>query len=158
MSITLYNTAELVGVVQTLRPMRPYWLDLFPSTLNSTSEEIYFDQAQQLERMAPFVAPNVNGRVMRDEGYTTKMFKPAYVKAKHAIEPRKALVRMAGEPILGNMSAAQRADARHDRTPLGVDGSTRGHRRFRDRGRRGLPDADRLVRPLQHARLLLDLR
>jgi hypothetical protein len=120
MSITLYNTAELVGVVQTLRPFRPYWLDLFPAELNSTSEEIYFDQSEQLERMAPFVAPNVNGRVMRDQGYTTKMFKPAYVKPKHSIEPRKSLVRMPGEPILGNMTPAQRADA-HIRNNLRIE-------------------------------------
>jgi len=111
MTISLYNTAELAGVVRTLRPFNSYWLQFFPNVLNSNAEEIYFDQVSELERMAPFVAPNVSGKIMREQGYTTKMFKPAYIKAKHEVNPTKALIRLPGEPILGNLSPAQRFDA-----------------------------------------------
>lgn len=111
MTLGLYTTSELVGVVETLRPFRPYWLNKFPQMFESQAEEIYFDQVVELERMAPFVAPNVSGAVMRDEGFTTKVFQPAYIKAKHEVNPAKTLTRRPGEPLLGSLSPAQRRDA-----------------------------------------------
>lgn len=109
----LYTTTELMGVQRKLKT-RPdgFWLNLFNRTITSDKEEIQFDKiTAEDRRLAPFVAPNVQGRVMREAGYTVQVFKPAYVKPKHVIDPSKAIPRMAGEAIGGEMSVQQRFDA-----------------------------------------------
>jgi hypothetical protein len=109
----IYNTADLLEVLRVQQGIQPYWLGFFPRQINSTSEEIIFDQVTDgTKDLAPFVAPNVQGRVMRNRGYTTKTFKPAYVKPKHVVDPSQAIYRTAGESIGGSLTPQQRWDAR----------------------------------------------
>lgn len=113
MSVGLYTTTELAAVQRKLKT-RPdgFWLRLFGRTITSDKQEIQFDVVDSEDRrLAPFVAPNVQGRVMAEAGYTARTFKPAYVKPKHVIDPSKAIPRMAGEDIGGSMSLQQRFDA-----------------------------------------------
>jgi hypothetical protein len=113
MSITLYGTEELILVQQRV-PNLPdgFWRDKFPRVVTSDREEILFERLDiDNRRLAPFVAPNVQGRVMRKQGFSARSFKPAYVKPKHIVDPSKAISRMFGEPLLGGMSMAQRFDA-----------------------------------------------
>lgn len=109
MTINIYSTHELTGVVRTLRPPQSFWLDLcFPRSKIFDTESIDFDDVIRGRRMAPFVAPHVSGKVMTEEGFTTKKFKPAYVKPKHVVDPTRTMTRMAGESIGGNMSPEER--------------------------------------------------
>ncbi len=113
MTISLYGTTELIGV-QTRVRTRPdgFWMRLFGQTILSDKEEIQFDVVERDDRrLAPFVAPNVQGRVMAERGYSAKVFKPAYVKPKHVIDPSKAIPRMAGEAFGGELSPQARFDA-----------------------------------------------
>lgn len=113
MSIQTYDTHTLIGVINKLAPLRTFWLDLFfTGQVNFDSEWIYFDQIAEGRQLAPFVAPTAQGKVMRDQGRTMKMFKPAYVKPKHVIDPTKIIKRRAGEALgSGSLSPAQRFDA-----------------------------------------------
>lgn len=113
MTVTLYGTTELIFVQQRLADLPDgFWRRLFPRVITSDREEIMFERADiDNRKLAPFVAPNVQGRVMRGQGYTARSFKPAYVKPKHVVDPTKAISRMMGEPLLGGMSMAQRFDA-----------------------------------------------
>lgn len=105
----IYDTQTLVGVIQTLPPVPSYWLDLlFPSEQTFETEYIDFDMINYGRRMAPFVSPNVQGRVMKSQGYETKRFSPAYVKPKHAVRPDRAIKRAIGEQINGSMSPEER--------------------------------------------------
>jgi Phage major capsid protein E len=113
MTISLYGTTELVIVQQAL-PNLPdgFWRNLFPRVITSDREEIMFEQLDLDDRkLAPFVAPNVQGRVMRGQGYSARSFKPAYTKPKHVVDPTKAMARSFGEPLLGGRSLQQRFDA-----------------------------------------------
>jgi len=112
MTISIYSTHELMGVVRTLRAPVTFWLDLcFRRVKTFGSEYIDFDEVIRGRRMAPFVAPNVSGKVMTEQGFTTKKFKPAYVKPKHVLDPTRTLTRMAGEQIGGDMSPTERFQA-----------------------------------------------
>lgn len=112
MSLTTYGTRELMGVVETLQPINTYWLDLcFPQTMTFETEEIFFDYVDRGKRMAPFVSPLVGGKPMVQEGYSTKSFKPAYVKPKDIVDPFRAIKRRAGEMFNGELSLQQRFDA-----------------------------------------------
>lgn len=109
----IYDTAELIIVQQHL-PNLPdgFWTNLATRTITSDREEILFEKADiDNRKLAPFVAPNVQGRVMRGQGFSQQSFRPAYTKPKHIVDPTKAMARMMGEPILGGMSLAARFDA-----------------------------------------------
>ena len=109
----MYSTAELLGVVETIAPQTSFWLpNFFPRALNFTTEEIFFDKVTKNRNLAPFVAPNVQGKPMMNRGFKTDSFKPAYVKPKDPITPSEMFHRMAGESLGGNMmSPAERWDA-----------------------------------------------
>ncbi|MGI4850416.1 MAG: major capsid protein [Janthinobacterium lividum] len=111
MPLPLYGTATLMGLfTEPLnQPPPPFWLNFFPNTFNSNSDTILFDDVDvQERRLAPFVAPNVQGRYLRSRGFSTKSFKPAYLKPKHVVDPSRSRTRRPGEPLLGNLSQMDR--------------------------------------------------
>lgn len=109
----MYTTTELLGVVETIPPQISFWLpNYFPRAVNFTTEEIFFDKVSTNRNLAPFVAPNVQGKPMRQRGYKTESFKPAYIKPKDAITPNQMFHRVAGESLGGNtLSPSERWDA-----------------------------------------------
>lgn len=113
MSFTLYGTEELIEVQQRLANLPDgFFRNLYPRVITSDREEIMFEKADiDNRKLAPFVAPNVQGVMMRGQGYYAQSFKPAYVKPKHVVDPTKAIARMQGERLLGGLSMAQRFDA-----------------------------------------------
>lgn len=112
MALGTYDTHTLMGVIRTLKPLRTYWLDLlFPSVQTFDTEYIDFDLVDGGRRVAPFVAPSVQGRIMASEGFTTQRFRPAYVKPKSAINPTRTIKRRAGEMLTGGQSPSQRWNA-----------------------------------------------
>jgi len=108
------DTATLLEVLyapQNQPGLDGFWLKWFPRQVNSQSPRILFDEIDENEyRLAPFVAPNVQGRPMRSKGFSTKSFRPAYVKPKHVVDPTRAMPRRAGEAPLGTLSLQQRMD------------------------------------------------
>lgn len=113
MAVSLYNTQTLIAVQQRFADLPDgFWRRLYPRVVTSDREEIMFDQIDTpYRKLAPFVAPNVQGRVMRSQGFTTKVFAPAYVKPKHAINPDKLIRRTFGEALGGSLSQQQKYDA-----------------------------------------------
>lgn len=111
MPLGVYETATLIEAQRILKPFNPYWLQFFPGTITFDTEQILFDKVVELRRLAPFVSPNTQGRVMKKQGFTTTMFTPAYVKSKHMVTPDQVISRRAGEALLGGMSRQERYDA-----------------------------------------------
>lgn len=108
------DTATLLEVQRVQKTPTSFWLEkCFPRQINFTTEFIAFDRVNEdYRRLAPFVAPNVQGKVMAQEGSDMVNFKPAYVKPKHIVEPDAVLVRKPGEALgSGSMTPAQRRDA-----------------------------------------------
>jgi hypothetical protein len=112
MAITIYNTQTLIQVQQRLADLPDgFWRRLYNRVVTSDREEIMFEALDTPQRkLAPFVAPNVQGRVIRGQGFSARTFAPAYVKPKSVIEPSKAIRRTFGEAIGGSLSQAQRFD------------------------------------------------
>ncbi len=105
----LFSTNVLTGVVNSLQVPPSFLIDnFFPGTQTEQTEEIHFDVEQDVVGLAPFVSPLVEGKVMTNLGYTTKTFKPAYVKPKHVFSGNAPLKRWKGEPIGGNLDPMQR--------------------------------------------------
>jgi hypothetical protein len=110
---SMYGTAELLEVQQRLQDLPDgFWRARFPRVFTFDKEEVYFERADVDNRkLAPFVAPNVQGRVMRGQGFYARSLRPAYVKPKHVVDPTKAIARRMGEPFLGGSSLQARFDA-----------------------------------------------
>lgn len=112
MAFDLYSTAALLGVIRVTPVESTYWLDnFFPRQMTFTTEEIMFDRIKTNRRLAPFVSPVVQGRVIRSQGYETRAFRPAYSKPKHIVDPNRVFSRLAGEDIGGSSNPAQRWNA-----------------------------------------------
>jgi hypothetical protein len=115
--IGLYSAVTLLDVLfspENAPELNQFWMKFFPRSINFTTEKIMFDEIDNNEyRLAPFVAPNVQGRVIAAKGFTTRSFRPAYVKPKHVIDPARTIPRRAGEMstmVGGGMSLQQKFD------------------------------------------------
>lgn len=109
----LYSTSVLNGVAQAKQvlPVPSFFLSFFGSAIYHETEEVVFDLADDKPRISPFVHPMHEGKLVESGGYTSKMVKPAYIKDKRVHNPTKALKRLAGEPITGDMTNEQRLQA-----------------------------------------------
>jgi hypothetical protein len=105
----LFSTNALTMAINSLVAVPSHLLDTyFPYVQTETSEEIHFDLIDKTRRLAPFVSPVVAGRVVDAQGFTTKTFKPAYLKPKTPFDPSRPLKRIPGEQIGGMLSPEQR--------------------------------------------------
>ena len=113
----IFSTHVLNRVVEHLDRPSSFLLDTFFSDIQTEdSEEIHFDIDQSKPRLAPFVSPLVEGRVVAEEGFDTRSFKPAYVKDKRRFNPNAPLKRQIGETIGGNLSPMNRREVSLNRS------------------------------------------
>lgn len=110
----LYSTNTLNGIVESLKRTPAFILNTFFTQVEtSDTEEIHFDVEidGKKRRLAPFVHPLKEGKVVESRGYQTKTFRPAYTKDKRVHDANRPFKRAAGEQIGGNanVTPAQRA-------------------------------------------------
>lgn len=113
MSVTTYNSGALVRVIESLEnPPITFFTDrFFGEQIFSTDTRIYFDVIDKVRRLAPFVSPLMEGKLMEHRGYTTRSIEPAYVKPKSVIDPNQHMfTRTPGEPLGGSLTPMQRRD------------------------------------------------
>lgn len=112
MAIEIYGTVTLIGVQRRQQVDNLYWLDTFANDqINFETEEVAWERVNPRRRLAPFVSPRAQGRVMRREGSTSETLRPAYVKPKHEVNPFQARARRVGEAIGGSATLEQRYNA-----------------------------------------------
>ncbi|HLH95019.1 MAG TPA: major capsid protein [Xanthobacteraceae bacterium] len=105
----VYDTARLVAVVPNLKRPTKFLLDrFFPNIINSETEFVAIDVDVGKRRIAPFVSPLVEGKLVEQRRMQTNIFKPAYIKDKRAPDLRKPVRRMIGERIGGELTGAER--------------------------------------------------
>lgn len=110
--VSNYDSAVLAGTIQILPPRVTFFLEAF-FQMEYTSEDEYVDFDRvggPVQQLAPFVAPNVQGKPLRSKGYETRRYRPAYLKPKDALDPSRALKRRPGEAYNNKKSIAERMD------------------------------------------------
>lgn len=98
----IYSTGALNRVVDSLKRTPAFFLNTFFTQVEtSDTEEIFFDVEKDgtKRRLAPFVHPLVEGKVVESRGFETKSFRPAYVKDKRVHDAQKPFKRSIGEQI-----------------------------------------------------------
>lgn len=109
MSSLLYDTNVLVQVVPNLKLAQQFLLDkFFPNIVTSDTEKVSIDIDVGKRRMAPFVSPLVEGKLVEQRRYQTNEFTPAYIKDKRAPDLLKPVRRMIGERIGGELTGEER--------------------------------------------------
>jgi hypothetical protein len=108
-----YDLITLLTVLSTQKTIKPFWGRWFTSEIVFDTAEIAFDKVNvDYRRLAPFVAPNVQGRVQRRSGSSIVSYRPAYVKPKDAVRPNEAFRRTPGEALItGTLTPEQRRNA-----------------------------------------------
>ena len=105
----IFDTNVLIQVVPNLKRSTNFLLDrFFPNIVTSDSEFVSIDVDVGKRRIAPFVSPLVEGKLVEQRRMQTNTFKPAYIKDKRAPDLRKPVRRMIGERIGGDMTGAER--------------------------------------------------
>jgi hypothetical protein len=105
----IYDTNVLIQVVPNLKRSTKFLLDkFFPNIITADSEFVSIDVDVGKRRIAPFVSPLVEGKLVEQRRMQTNTFKPAYIKDKRAPDLRKPVRRMIGERIGGDMTGAER--------------------------------------------------
>lgn len=108
----VFSTQTLNRVVEELPNSPLALLNLFFTSVETSQEEtIMFDTVKGKRRIAPFVAPQVQGKVILEGGFETQSFKPAYIKDKRVFDPSKQFKRRAGEKLGGSLTPEQRLNA-----------------------------------------------
>lgn len=109
----LYTTYQLLQVQRKFKRLPAFFLQWFTTQINFQEDMIAFDKVStDLTRVAPFVAPTAQGKVIREEGYNAVAFKPAYIKPKHVIDPNMIIPRQPGEALgTGSLTIEQRRNA-----------------------------------------------
>lgn len=109
-----FDLMELLGVLQTTKTLPKFWLQFFPREMTFSTESIAMDEiSNDYRKLAPFVAPNVQGRVQKQDGFRTVAYRPAYVKPKDIVDPNNNMfVRRPGESLMtGTLTPEQRYEA-----------------------------------------------
>lgn len=133
----IWETSELMDVQYSdaAAPPDGWWLNrFFGRRFTSETQEIYFDQIQPRDRrLAPFVSPNVQGRMMKSRGRSVASFAPAYLKPKHKVDPTRAIPRRAGESIASLGSVGGRTLTLEERYDAAVADNVRAEREMIER-------------------------
>ena len=108
-----FTTATLMAVVPTLKRPSSFLLDrFFPGVQMADSEFVAIDIIIGKRRMAPFVSPLVEGKLVQQLGTDIRLFKPPYIKDKRAPDLRRPVMRQVGERIGGGaLKGAEREAA-----------------------------------------------
>lgn len=105
-----FDTADLVEVVPTLLTPQTFFLNrYFPNVRMSDTEFVAIDVIIGKRRIAPFVSPRMEGKLVEALRVQTNMFRPPYIKDKRAPDLYRPVQRKIGERLMGGgVSAADR--------------------------------------------------
>ena len=111
MTINMFDTRSMLRLLAQMLPVRTFLLDMFfTETEFSNTAYVDIDIIKGKRKMAPFVSPMAEGKMIERDGYTTKSFAPPYIKPKWITSAADILKRDPGNHVYaGNASPAQRA-------------------------------------------------
>jgi len=79
----IFSTATMLRAMSTDFPPQTFIRSMFfPETETFVTEEVQLDIRKGKRRLAPFVRPTEASKLMERIGYTTRTYKPPYVKPK----------------------------------------------------------------------------
>jgi len=85
--LEIFESRKLVQSVNSVKAAPSFIVDTFFSNVDTnTAEHIDVEIYDGKRKLAPFVAPRIEGKLMESQGKTVSSYKPAYIKFKYATE------------------------------------------------------------------------
>lgn len=113
MALDLFNSRSMTAALQERRAPKTFLLDTFFSrTETHDTFEVDIDIIRNKRRLAPFVNPLAEGKLMEKSGFRTMSIRPAYVKPKMVTTAADLLQRAIEQNIYAVQTPEQRAAAR----------------------------------------------
>lgn len=111
MAIDIFETRTMLEAVEQMKRPSTFLRDtFFPQAAAVDTETVDIDIVKGKRRMAPFVSPLAEGKVVENLGFATSTIKPGYIKPKMPTTAGNLLNRMPGETIYsGGSTIEQRA-------------------------------------------------
>ena len=111
MALDLFSIREMLRAVEQMYPPKTFLRDLFfKETATSNSEYVDIDRYVGKRRVAPYISPVRQGKLLERLGYTMRSYKPPYVKPKKVTTAGDLLKRQPGETIYaGDKTPMERA-------------------------------------------------
>ncbi|WP_297525133.1 major capsid protein [Sulfurovum sp.] len=111
MAVDIFTPRTMIRALNQENVANTFLLDLlFTNVEVSDTKYVDIDIVKGDERLAPFVAPIVEGELVEDQGYKTNTYEPPYIKPKFMTSAAQLLnERNPGTSIYGGESPAQRA-------------------------------------------------
>lgn len=107
MTISLFQTRRMLRMLEQMKPPRTFLLDtFFPAVETSSSEHVDIDIMKGKRRLAPFVNPRHAGKVVERIGFTTRSYKPPYIKPKMEFNPANLPDRQPGTTVYDEAGSA----------------------------------------------------
>ena len=125
-TINLYDTRTMLSILEHRKPPRTFLRTTFfgPAGTGRTfnTEAVDIDIIKGKRRLAPFVNPKHEGKLIEARGFRTDTYKPAYVKPKIQASAEDILYRQPGNVIYNaNSGPAQMAAQQLGRELADVD-------------------------------------
>jgi len=100
MPISIYDTRTMLEALRKMPPARSFLRDLFfTETREFATKHVDLDIIRGGRKIAAYVSPLAEGKVVEKDGYETKTFTPPYLKEKESITPQEFFTREAGNTI-----------------------------------------------------------
>lgn len=111
MAISMFDTRTILKALEQQPKPKTFLRDMFFSgdPEYSDTAKVDIDIVKGRKIMAPFVSPVLEGKVLADQGFTTKTFEAPLLKPKKKTTAEDILKRLPGEPLYSGMSPDERA-------------------------------------------------
>ena len=104
------KTADLLAAYKQERPVTTFLKDrYFADGTNFATDEVLVEYKKGRRVLAPFVSPQINGKVMKRQGYTCKAFEPAMIQPKRVLTLDSLKKKGFGEAYYNQLTPAERA-------------------------------------------------
>ncbi|WP_034642578.1 major capsid protein [Desulfovibrio inopinatus] len=108
MSIEIYDTRTMLEALYQLPPVRTFLLDtFFTEAPPHDTESVDIDVVKGGRKMAPFVSPLKEGKVVEGRGFSSYTFNPPYIKPKRVLTPKDVVKRLPGEVLYTSSRSPQ---------------------------------------------------
>ena len=112
--ISIMTPREMMDVLRQAKAPSTWLLDtFFPSRKQHTASKVDIDiVTKDGRKLAPFVSPKLQGKVMKHEGFKTNTFSLPYVKILTTVEANDVEQRLPGETIYDLQESPEQRAAR----------------------------------------------
>ena len=110
MTLDYTNTAVLLAAYKEQKAPNNFLQSrYFPDGTVFTTSNVLVEYKDGNQKIAPFVSPEVGGKVVRREGYEAKIYKPGFIAPKRPLTIDDLTEKGFGEALYGELTPEERA-------------------------------------------------